>query len=299
MDRFQALTVFAEVAERGGFAAAARSLSLSPPAVTRAISALEQRMATRLFVRTTRSVRLTESGQRFLVDARRILSDLAEAEDAAIGSHAAPRGILRVTAPVLFGCHYVTPILADFLTEQPLVDAETLFVDRLVNLVEEGLDVAIRIGELPDSTLTAIRVGTVRRVVCASRDYFAARSRPSHPDDLENHRLIQSLALGQAGHWDFQDGDKIIRQRIRPRIRTNTNDAATALARRDWGMTQILSYQAAPHIADGELELVLEDFATDPLPIHVVHHEGRMVSAKIRSFVDYFVERLRADPMLK
>lgn len=299
MDRFQALTIFAEVAERGGFAAAARSLSLSPPAVTRAISALEQRMATRLFVRTTRSVRLTESGQRFLVDASRILSDLAEAEDAATGSHAAPRGELRITAPVLFGCHYVTPILADFLLDQPLVDAETLFVDRLVNLVEEGLDVAIRIGELPDSTLTAIRVGTVRRVLCASSDYLAAHGRPAHPDDLEDHRLIQSLALSQARHWIFQDGDKIVRRRIRARIRTNTNDAAIALARRDWGMTQILSYQAAPHIADGELELVLEDFGTDPLPIHVVHHEGRMVSAKIRSFVDYFVERLRADPLLK
>ena len=298
MDRFQSLQVFVKVAERGGFAAAARELAMSPPAVTRAISALEERIGTRLLLRTTRSVRLTESGERYLLDCRRILADLEEAEDAAVGSHAAPRGELRITAPLLFGRIHVTPILGDFLDHYPLVNAQTIFVDRIVNLMDEGLDVAIRIGHLPDSSLIAIRAGTVRWVLFASPQYLKKRGFPQQPADLANHRLIQSLSVETASEWPFQENGKPRVIRIEPRLRMNTNDAVAELVARGWGISRLLSYQIAPHLADGRVQTVLREFEMPPLPIHVVHQEGRMVSTKVRAFVDYMVDRLRADPAI-
>lgn len=299
MDRFQAIQVFVKVAECGGFAAAARDLAMSPPAVTRAIAMLEDRLGTRLFVRTTRSVRLTESGDRFLQDGRRILLELEEAEEAAVGSHVEPRGELRITGPVLFGRMFVTPILGDFLDRYPMVKAQTVFVDRIVNLMDEGLDVAIRIGDLPDSSLIAVRVGTVRRVMVASPDYIKKHGLPQRPEDLSQHRLIQALAMGTSSEWMFQENGKPLSVRVEPRIRMNTNDSAIELAVRGWGLSRLLlSYQIAPYLADGRLQTVLSAFELPPLPIHVVHQEGRIVSAKVRSFVDFMVERLRADSAL-
>lgn len=299
MDRFQELSVFVGVAELGGFAAAARALAMSPPAVTRSVSALEDRIGTRLFIRTTRSVRLTESGQRLLGDAKRILADLEEAEEAAVGSHAAPRGEIRITAPVLFGRIHITPILGDFLDEFPMVSARTLFVDRIVNLMDEGLDVAIRIGDLPDSSLTAVRVGSVRRVVFAAPAYLNEHGRPEHPRDLGRHRVIQSTAIGTSGHIQFREDGKLLSQRISPRLMMNSIDALIELVRRGWGISQSLSYQVAGLVDTGELEIVLEDFELPAWPVHVVHQEGRLVSAKVRAFVDYCVERLRRDAALR
>ncbi len=298
MDRFHSIQVFVKVAECGGFAAAARALAMSPPAVTRAVAMLEERLGTRLFVRTTRSVRLTESGDRFLQDGRRILLELEEAEDAAVGSHAAPRGELRITAPVLFGRMFVTPILGDFLNRYPLASAQTLFVDRVVNLMDEGLDVAIRIGDLPDSSLTAVQAGSVRRVMFAAPEYIRKHGLPQRPEDLSDHRLIQSLAMGASPEWPFQKNGTPFSVRVEPRLRMNTNDAVIELAVRGWGLSRLLSYQVAPYLADGRLQTVLRAFEMPAMPIHVLHQEGRMVSAKVRSFVDHMVERLRADPAL-
>jgi DNA-binding transcriptional LysR family regulator len=298
MDRFHSIQVFVKVADCGGFAAAARELAMSPPAVTRAVAMLEDRLGTRLFVRTTRSVRLTESGERFLQDGRRILLELEEAEEAAVGSHAAPRGELHITGPVLFGRMFVTPILGDFLDLYPLVSARTLYVDRVVNLMDEGLDVAIRIGDLPDSSLIATRVGTVRRVMFASPDYIKKYGLPQRPEDLSGHRLIQSVAMGASPDWPFQENGKPMSVRVEPRLRMNTNVAVVELATRGWGLSRLLSYQIAPYLADGRLQTVLSTFELPPLPIHVLHQEGRMVSAKVRSFVDYMVARLRAEPAL-
>ncbi|HSR56080.1 MAG TPA: LysR family transcriptional regulator [Alphaproteobacteria bacterium] len=295
MDRFQSLQVFVKVAECGGFAAAARELAMSPPAVTRAVSALEQRIDTRLLIRTTRSVRLTESGERFLQDSRRILADLEEAEEAAVGSHAAPRGELRITAPVLFGRIYVTPILGDFLDCYPQVTCQTLFVDRIVNLMDEGLDVGIRIGELPDSSLTAIRAGSVCRAVFAAPSYLEKHGRPQHPRDLTQHRLIKSLSISSAMEWLFQDKGRPLSIPIEPRLRMNTNDAVAEMVARGWGISRLLSYQIAPLLAQGRVEAILTEFERPPIPIHVVHQEGRRVSSKVRAFVDFMVERLRAD----
>lgn len=295
MDRLQALQVFVAVADKGGFAPAARALAMSPPAVTRAVAGLEARLGTRLFRRTTRSVQLTESGARFLLDCRRILADLAEAEDAAAGSHAAPRGTLRITAPVLFGRMFVTPILTEFLDRYPMVDAEALLLDRVVNLMDEGLDVAIRIGHLPDSSLTAVRVGSVRLVTFGTPEYLRKHGTPRHPDALAAHRLVRSHALGGGDVWRYDDAGREIAIPAPSRLRINTNDAVIEAVLRGWGLSRLLSYQVAPHVRDGRLRTVLADFEPPPLPIHIVHQEGRLVSAKLRTFVDFMAARLRAD----
>lgn len=295
MDRFRAIEVFVRVAEDGGFAAAARKLSMSPPAVTRAVAMLEDHLGTRLFLRSTRSVRLTESGERFFSDCKRILTELAEAEESAIGIHASPRGELRVTAPVLFGRLYVAPVIAAFLDRHPFVTCQTLFVDRIVNLMDEGLDVAIRIGELPDSALVAARVGSVRRVVVAAPSYLRAHGRPRHPDDLARARLIQALAVESGHEWRFRENGEPTSVRLSPWLRMNTNDAVLELVVGGWGLSRLMSYQVAHHLAAGTLETVLEDYEQPALPVHVVHQEGRLVSKKVRTFVDDIVAGLRSD----
>lgn len=298
MDRFQALEVFVSVAETGGFAAAGRKMSMSPPSVTRIISNLEEHLGTALFVRTTRSVGLTEAGNRFLEDSRQLLSDLQDAEEAAVGSHVTPRGELRVTAPVLFGGMFVTPILGDYMDMYRQVTAKAVFVDRIVNMIDEGLDVAIRIGDLPDSSLIATRVGSVRRVLFAAPGYLERHGTPVHPEDLKDHRLIGPSALGSNPHWTFWDNGRPITVRHTPRLEINTNDAIRDQIARGWGISRLLSYQIAPMLNDGRVVRLLERFEPPPLPVHVIHQEGRLASAKVRSFVDFTVERLRADRSL-
>lgn len=293
MDRLHMMEVFTAVADRSSFAKAARDLRLSPAAVTRAVTALEDRLGTRLLLRTTRSVRLTEAGARFLADTQRILQDIGEAEEAAAGAHAAPRGILNVTAPVIFGRIYVAPLLRDWLDLHPAVAAHALFVDRVVSMTEEGVDVAIRIGELPDSSLTAIKVGFVRRVVFGSPAYFARHGIPRHPDDLAGHRIV-SVDNGALKSVDWRFADGRITARVPSRFSVTMLDTAIDTALSGWALARTLSYQVAPHVAAGALQIVLREFEPQPLPIHVVHQEGRRASAKLRSFVDFAVGRLRA-----
>lgn len=287
------------MAEKGGFAAAARALVMSPPAVTRSISALEDHLGARLLHRTTRSVRLTEAGARFLEHGQRLLLDLKVAEEVAHGPHGIPRGVLRLTAPMLFGRLYVTPILGDFLDLYPEVTCQTLFLDRSVNLMDEGLDVAVRIGALPDSTLTAIRVGAVRWVTFAAPGYLEEHGVPEHPRDLRDHRLIQSVSVSGAREWAFLEQGREIRIKIEPRLRMNTNDAIVALAAGGWGISRLLSYQIAPDVALGRLRPILESYELPAIPIHVVHQEGRMTSPKVRACVDFLVDRLRAEPAIR
>lgn len=300
MDRFQALQVFVAVAEHGGFASAGRSLSMSPPSVTRIISALEDHLGTALFVRTTRSVGLTEAGERFLEDSRRVLAGLAEAEQAAVGSHAAPRGEIRITAPVMFGGMFIAPIIGDYLDRYEHVSADAFFVDRNVNLIDEGLDVAIRIGALPDSSLIATRVGSIRFVVFAAPDYLERHGVPVHPKELKDHRLIEPSppGAGPGPHWTFREDGKQFSVRHTTRFRINTIDAIRDQVARGWGISRLRSYQIAPLIAEGRVVPLLEAFEPPPEPIHVIHQEARLTSAKVRSFVDYAVDRLRADPAL-
>jgi DNA-binding transcriptional LysR family regulator len=260
---------------------------------------LEDHLGARLFTRTTRSVRLTDVGERFLIDGRRILLELEEAENAAVGSHVEPRGELHVTAPVLFGRMFVTPLLGKFLKLYPLVSARTVFVDRVVNLVDEGLEVGIRIGELPDSSLIAVRCGSVRQVVFGAPEYFEINGRPERPEDLADHTLIQSLAITSSHEWGFQENGLRKSFHIKPRVQMNTNDAAIEMTLQGRGLSRVISYQISSHIAGGQLQPVLKDYELPPMPIHVVHQQGRMVSGKVRAFVDFMVKQLRANPDLQ
>lgn len=298
MDRFHLMAVFVAVADAESFAGGARRLKMSPPAVTRAVVALEERLGVRLLSRTTRVVRVTEAGARFLEDARRILAETAEAEAAAAGVNATPRGHLAVTAPVLFGRLYVMPIITEYLSAFEEATVSAVFVDRVVNFVDEGLDVGVRIGPLPDSSLRAIRVGRVRRVVVAAPSYLESHGVPQEPEDLARHRVVAASGVSPTDDWAFQAAGARRTVRVRPRIVANTNDGPLEAALRGYGLTRLLSYQVAPQLAAGALTTVLADFEGPDLPVHVIHREGRHGSAKVRSFVDLAVERLRADPAL-
>ncbi|ABY32858.1 LysR family transcriptional regulator [Methylorubrum extorquens] len=295
MDRLQGMRVFVRVAESGGFAGAARALSMSPAAVTRAVAALEAIIGARLFIRTTRSVKLTEAGGRYLEDCRRILAEIAEAEATAAGSTATPTGVLTLTAPVQFGRLYVLPVVTDYLARHPAVAVRALFLDRIVNLIEEGIDVGVRIGHLADSGLTATRVGSVRRVVCAAPSYLERHGVPETPRDLRDHAVIGASNPGTLPEWRFgPEGRTTVG--VHARLVCNTVDAALAAALDGWGIARLLSYQVAPAVAEGRLRILLSEDEEAPVPIHVVSPEGRRAPAKTRAFVDLAAARLRADP---
>lgn len=293
------MTVFVAVAEAEGFAAAARRLRMSPPAVTRAVATLEEHLGVRLLTRTTRLVRTTDAGARYLEDARRILLEADEADEAAAGINATPRGHLAVTAPVLFGKIFVMPIITAYQTTFEETTVSALFVDRVVNLVDEGLDVGIRIGSLPDSSLRAIRVGQVRRVICASPAYLKKHGTPESPADLAQHPIIAATSVSAGSEWTFVRGKAKTGVRLSPRILVNTNDGAAEAAKSGFGLTRLISYQVANELAAGTLKTVLADFEEASLPVHVIHREGRHGSAKVRSFVDLAVARLKADMALQ
>lgn len=293
------MATFVAVVDCGGFASAARKLNQSPPAVTRAVAELEERLGLRLLTRTTRVVRVTDAGARFAEDCRRILADVDEAETAAAGTHATPRGTLTITAPALFGRLHVTPIVVSYLQAFPQVDAQCLFLDRVVNVVEEGIDVAVRIGELPDSSLQAVRVGRVRRVLVAAPAYLAAHGTPRRPEDLAQHVIVSAAGVTPMPEWRFSDAGQTSVQRLQPRLRTTTNDSALVAAVAGLGIVRLMSYQVAAHVHSGELEVLLQDCETAPLPVHVVHHEGRRVTQKVRAFIDLAVDQLREDPALR
>lgn len=293
MDRLHLINVFVAVVDASGFAGAARKLGISPPAVTRAISELESHLGARLLTRTTRVVRVTEAGARYVEDCRRILAELAEADESVSGLHGAPRGRLTVTAPVLFGALHVTPVVTEFLQRYPEVTASCWFLDRVVNLTDEGVDVAVRIGELPDSSLQAIRVGSVRRVICAAPAYLARQGEPQRPEDLNGHTVISAQAVTPAPEWRFNVDGEGRTVRLAPRMLTTSNDSAIAAAVSGFGLTRLMSYQVDALVRSGQLRLVLESFELAPLPVHLVHREGRHASQKARAFIDLAIARLR------
>lgn len=298
MDRLYLMSVFVAVAEAESFAKAGRNLGLSPPAVTRAIATLEGKLGIRLLKRTTRVVRLTEAGARYLEDSRRIVAEVDEADESAAGISAAPRGQLQVTSPVIFGKIFIIPVILEYLERHPAVNVNALFLDRVVNLVDEGIDIAIRIGELPDSSLRATPVGTVRRIVVAAPIYLQQHGTPLHPSDLKSHRIVASTGITPSPDWKFYESDKLISVRVTPRLTVSSNEGAIAAVREGWGLTRLLSYQVAPHLKNNTLKTILRDYEPPSLPIHVVHGEGRRSTAKVRAFIDLVVERLRADPAL-
>lgn len=298
MDRFTELQVFVAVAEAEGFAAGARKLGISPPVATRAVADLEARLGVKLLTRTTRYVRATDAGKHYLDDAKRILNGLSEADAVAAGINGQPSGHLTITAPVLFGKLFVQPCVLEYLNSYPDTTVSALYLDRVVNLMEEGLDVGVRIGALADSSLRAIRVGTVRRVLCAAPAYLIRAGTPQTPQQLSQHSIIASSGIGDSGiggEWHFSGGQHL---RIKPRLSVTSNDAALAAALAGFGITRLMSYQIAAQVTAGTLVILLPEYETSPLPIHIVHREGRYASAKIRCFLDLLTTRLRADQAL-
>lgn len=298
MDRVQTMSIFVAVAEEAGFASAARRLALSPPSITRAVSELEARLGARLLHRTTRSVRLTETGERYLADCRRILTEIEEADRHAAGIHAAPQGMVTVSASALFGRMHVTPVLLGLLDQHPGISVTTLFVDRIVHLMDEGVDVAVRIAELPDSSFSAVRVGAMRRVVCASPEYLAQHGHPKRPRDLNDHQTINSSHMAFGGEWIFQSGSKKLGVKLNSRLTVNNADTAIAAAVEGRGIARVLSYMIAPQLRSGALQIMLEDYELPAAPVHVLHKEAGQTSARVRAVVDYLVERLRKEPVL-
>ena len=298
MDKFNLMNIFVAVVDTGGFAGAARKLNISPPAVTRAINELENQLDVRLLSRTTRVVRVTEAGARYADDCRRIIAELAVADESVSGTHGAPRGHLTITAPVMFGAKFVMPIVAGYLQTYPDVSATCVFLDRIVNMLDEGVDVAVRIGELPDSSMQAIRVGQVRRVICASPAYLKKHGVPKTPEDLQKHSIISASSITPTPEWRLMQNGAPHIVKLQPRLCTSTNDSAVNAAVAGFGLTRLLSYQVADQLLDKRLKTVLEAFEPAALPVHVVHREGRHATQKARSFLDMAIARLRADPAL-
>lgn len=298
MDKLEAMRVLIEVAESKSFVAASRKLGLSAPAVTRSIAQLEGVLGVRLFNRTTRHVRLTDSGARFYEDAKRILDEVDQAVAAASGSYAEPKGVLSITAPVLFGQTHVMPIVTEYLQQNLSVKVKAVFYDRLGNLLDEGLDVAIRIGHLKDSSVYAIPVGSVQRLLCASPEYLEKHGIPDHPSDLIRHEIIQASTIDSPSTWQFDSPTGKVTAKVAPRLHCSENGAAIAAAKQGLGITRLMSYQVGEALKNGSLKRILCDYEPKPLPVNIIHLEGRQAHAKIRSFIDLAVTRLKSNPYI-
>jgi DNA-binding transcriptional LysR family regulator len=291
LDRISEMATFVAIIEEGSLAAAARRLGRSPPAVTRILAALEQRLGARLIQRTTRRLSATDAGERFFVSCQRLLAQLDEIEQAAAGAGASPRGRLRITAPSLFGRLHVAPVVGAFLDRHPDVQVELVLLDRVVELIDEGFDLAVRIGHLPDSSLVVRKVGTVRRVVCATPGYLARAGLPASPHDLARHDIVAFTGTGGAETWRFRVNERTVTVPVKPRLSVNQADAAVAAALEGRGITRILSYQLALAPA-GALTLLLEPFEPEPLPVQLVYPAHRLVAPSVRAFVDAAVAGL-------
>lgn len=298
MDKLQRMAIFIAVIDENGFIGAARKLGISAPGVTRAVGELERQLGVGLLARTTRTLRVTEAGRRYATYCRRILRDMAEADDMVAGMQGAARGQLTVTAPVLFGNRFVTPIMAEYLHAHREVQATTIFVDRVVNIIDEGVEVAVRIGHLPNSSMQAIKVGAVQRVICAAPHYLAEHGTPRTPADLSRHATVLASAVTPAAEWTLHENGNAVAVRLAPRLATSSNDSALSATVAGLGLCCLLSYQVDDALRDGRLQRVLEPFEGPPLPVHLLHREGRHVPGRVRSFLDLAIERLRAQPSL-
>jgi len=297
MDRIDAMRVFVTALDAGSLAGAGRRLGRSPAAVTRAIAFLENYVGTPLLHRTTRTIKLSEAGERYAAACRRVLTDLEEADMLAAGESAAPRGVLNLSGPIVSGARILRPILDAYLDLYPAVKARLLLLDRKINLVEEGIDVALRIGHLPDSSLIAIRIGEVRQVICAAPSYLARAPAIRDPSDLGAHQIIAMTVLGQ-DTWSFAptEGDPDIRHvPIVARLMVNTVEGAAGSAVEGHGLTRVFSYQVAEEVRAGKLEVVLPEVESPALPVHIVTPEGRLSVPKVRAFVDFAIPRLKAE----
>ncbi len=294
MDRFDAIQTLLAAVDGGSLSAASRKLGMPLPTVSQKVSKLEAHLGAQLLVRTNRKLLLTEAGSAFVSAGRRLLEDLDNAERAAAGEYQTPRGELLVTASIMFGKLYVTPIVLAFLAAHPQVNVRVVLADHVIDLVENHVDVAIRIGRLPDSGLVAARVGSIHWVICASPAYLAAHGVPTAPEDLEQHRCIGFEGLQTYRIWPFGRDAGARSIAIRPRFSANTADAVIEAAVAGVGIARLTSYQAASAIRDGKLVSLLRNHAPEPLPVHLVHTGPPLLPLKMRSFIDFAIPLLRA-----
>ena len=294
MDRIEAMSVLLTAVETGSLSGAGRKLGMPLPTVSRKVSELESHLKTRLLHRSTRRLTLTDSGRAYVEACKRILGDVEEAERAAAGEYSAPKGDLVVTAPIVYGRLHVLPVVTEFLNAYPEVDVRLLLGDRMVNLFEDPVDLAVRVGELPDSSLIATRVGSMRQVACASPGYFAARGKPAHPGELAAHDCVTFEGLMSPGAWKFSSGKLEVSVAIHSRLVVNTADAAIAAAIAGAGITRVLSYQIAAAVHAGALEIVLQEFEPPAWPVSLVYPSQGRLPLKLRAFLDFAVPRLRS-----
>jgi DNA-binding transcriptional LysR family regulator len=297
MDRLEELEIFSAILDAGSLAGAARKLRRSAPAVTRSLAALEQRIGTRLVERTTRRLAPTEAGRRLGEQARRVLAEYEAAvtEDVA----AAPRGLLRVTAPSVFGTRHVTPVVGSFLDRYPEMRVELVLNDRNIDLIDEGVDVAVRIGQMPDAGLVVRHVGEVRRMVVASRSYVRHRGEPASPQDIAAHDVIFNVGRSATAEWRFRHGGRESVVHLRPRFSVNSVEAALSAMKAGRGLARFLSYQVADDICKGRVVRLLSAYEPAPLPVHMVMPSAKYVAPKVRAFVDHAVGALSQLDVLK
>jgi DNA-binding transcriptional LysR family regulator len=290
MDRLESMSVFVAVVAAGSFSAASRQLRMPLPTVSRKVAEIESHLKAKLLVRSTRKLVLTEAGQAYVEDCKRILEAVAEAERGASGEYNAPQGELAVTAPIVFGRLHVVPVVTDFLGVHARVDVRLLLADRALNLVEDRVDLAVRIGPLPDSRLMASKIGQIRRVVCASPAYLKERGTPRAPRELLKHECVTFAGLMDAGSWGFRDQEIVP---VHSRLTTSTAEAAVDAAIAGAGLTCALSYQVADAVQAGRLTVVLRKFEPAPLPVSLIYVRESRITAKLRAFIDYAAPRLR------
>ena len=288
------MTTFVRIVEGGSLTAAADTLGTSLPTVVRALAALERHLGVSLLKRTTRRIHLTDEGAQYVEHCRVILSALQDAEDGLVSRRSEPAGKLTVTASALFGRRYVAPIVCDFVRRHPKVSADMLFLDQIVNLVEEGIDVGVRIAHLRDSSMMAIPVGRTRRVVCASEQYLRRHGVPQTPNDLSKHTCVRHMGLVPRSEWQLRVGSKQVTVPITSVIACNDIDASVNACVDGHGLGMFLSYMVAPNRKAGQIKYVLEKFETEPTPVHVVYPQSKLLSNKVRAFIDESVSKLRA-----
>lgn len=294
MDRLDELSTFLAIFDAGSLIGAARRRARSAPAVTRTLAALEDRLGARLFERTTRRLVPTEAGRRLAESARALLEQYEDLTGSISGGVEAPRGVLRVTAPVMFGRMHVMPVVLSFIDAHPQVTPELVLADRNLDLVHEGLDVAVRIGPIEEVGLVVRRLGEVGRICVASPDYLARRGTPAVPRDLAGHDIVSFSFAGRPPQWRFRRKGREETLQLSPRFTVNQADAALYAARSGLGVTRVLSYQAVPDLEQGRLVRVLREFELEPNPVHLALPSTRHLPARVRLFVDHCAPRLRA-----
>jgi DNA-binding transcriptional LysR family regulator len=287
------MSILVTAIEAGSLSAAARRLGTPLATVSRKVSELEAHLKTRLLNRSSRRLTLTDAGRSYVAACKRILEDVGEAERAASGEYSAPKGELIITAPISFGRMHVLPVVTAFLKAYPDIDIRLALADRVVNLLDDHVDLAIRIGALPDSALVATRVGAIRRVICGSPAYFAARGTPKTSSELVTHDCITFEGVTSADAWTFTTGKSETSVAVHSRLVVNTAEAAIDAAIAGIGVTRVLSYQIAAALLAGTLGLVLEDFEPEPWPVSLVYTGGRFLPLKLRAFLDFATPRLK------